>query len=294
MKKTILFVVLLFILVGAVSASENLTNDANETLSVDETPTENISLDEDATVLQNETPTNDSSQETHDNPTPLPGKPTITTSSITGTSGKYITLRAVVKNSSGPIKGMTVTFKLNGNTYTAVTDANGVATKTIKCPKTAVSKTKTKKTSKRLTKTTYYSKTYTGSASLVSGETSSFKVTSKKANLVKKYKILKKKKTMTVPLKKGSKTYKRGNYKLFTYRGSENGVYVFGALMIKKNTDGTLKFALKMHFKDGGKWQWTKWYKVAKNGEYTTWYPKYIKVNKIKAKYTQVSYKRIK
>ncbi|MBR4448307.1 Ig-like domain-containing protein [Methanobrevibacter sp.] len=289
MKKTIIFVVLLFILVGAVSASENLTNDDNETLSVEQTPTENLTLSEDAEVLQNETP-----QETHDNPTPAPGKPTITTYAVSGTQGKYITLKAVVKNSSGPVKGMKVTFKLNGETYTAVTDANGVATKTVKCPKTALSKTTTKKTSKKLTKTKYYSKTYTASASVDSGESSTFKVISKKPKLVKKYKIVHKKKTMTVPLKKGSKTFKKGKYSLYTYRGSESGVYVFGALMAKKDTSGTIKFSIKMHFKESGKWIWTKWYKVSKNSEYTTWYPKNIKVNKVKVQYTQESYKRIK
>ena len=294
MKKTIIFVVLLFMLVGAVSASENIIHDDNETLSVEQTPTENLTLAEDTTVLQNETPTNDTPQETHDNPTPAPGKPTITTYAVTGTQGKYITLKAVVKNSSGPIKGMKVTFKLNGKTYTAITDANGVATKKVLCPKTALLKTTTKKTSKRLTKTKRYSKTYSATASVESGVSSTFKVVSKKPNLVKKYKIIKKKKTMTAPLKKGSKTFKRGNYRLYTYRGTDGGVYIFGALMAKKNTAGTLKFSIKMHFKDSGRWMWTKWYKVAKNKEYTTWYPKYVKVNKVQVKYTQESYKRIK
>ena len=293
MKKAIIFVVLLFILVGVVSASENLTNDTKETLSVDQTPTENLTL-EDTPLLENATSTDNASNETHDNPTPVPGKPTITVDNVKGTQGKYITLKATVKNSSGPVKGMKVTFTVNGQKYTAVTDANGIATKTIKCPKSAVLKTKTKTTSKKLTKTTYYSKTYTCSASTESGASHSFKVTSNKAKLVKKYKIIKKKKTMTVPLKKGSKVFKKGKYRLFTYRGSENGVYVFGALMAKKKTSGTIKFAIKMQFKDNGRWVWTKWYKVAKNDEYTTWYPKYIKVNKIKTKYTQESYKRIK
>ena len=293
MKKAIIFVVLLFILVGVVSASENLTNDTKETLSVDQTPTENLTL-EDTPLLENATSTDNASNETHDNPTPMPGKPTITVDNVKGTQGKYITLKATVKNSSGPVKGMKVTFTVNGQKYTAVTDAKGIATKTIKCPKSAVLKTKTKKTSKKLTKTTYYSKTYTCSASTESGASHSFKVISKKAKLVKKYKIIKKKKTMTVPLKKGSKVFKKGKYSLFTYKGTQNGVYIFGALMAKKKTSGTIKFAIKLQFKENGRWFWTKWYKVAKNDEYTTWYPKYIKVNKIQTKYTQESYKRIR
>lgn len=293
MKKAIIFVVLLFILVGAVSASENLTNDTQETLSVEQTPTENLTLVEDTPLLEDSTPTEEVQQETHDDPTPAPGKPTITTYSTTGTQGKYITLKAIVKNSAGPVKGATVTFKLNGNKYTAVTNAKGVATKTIKCPKTAVLKTKTKKTSKKITKTTYYSKTYTGSASVDDGTSSTFKVISKKPNLVKKYKIIKKKKIRKAPVKKGSKIFKKGKYYLYTYKGTSSGVYVFGAL-IAKNTGEPIKFSIKLHFKDSGRWMWTKWIKVSKKEPYKTWYPKNVKVDIIKTKYTQESYKRIR
>ena len=211
MKKTLIFVVLFFLLVGAVAASENLTNDTHETLSVEQTQTDNLTLVDDADVLKNETPTDTEPQETHDNPAPLPAKPTITAYSVTAKQGQYITLKAVVKNwKENNIT--TVTFKLNGQTYTAKI-VDGVATKTIKCPASAYWKTVTKKTSKKLKKTKYYSKTYTGSASLKSGETSSFKVVSKKDKVVKKYRIVKKQKTMTKPLKKGSKTYKKGKYR---------------------------------------------------------------------------------
>lgn len=291
MKKAIIFVVLLLILVGVVSASENLTNDTKETLSVDQTPTENLTL-EDTPLLENATSTDNASNETHDNPTPMPGKPTITVDNVKGTQGKYITLKATVKNSSGPVKGMKVTFTVNGQKYTAVTDANGIASKIIKCPKSAVLKTKTKKTSKKLTKTTYYSKTYTCSASTESGASHSFKVTSKKAKLVKKYKIIKKKKTMTAPLKKGSKIYKRGKYNLLTYKSTDAGDYIFGVLMAKKNTK--IKFSIKLHLKVNGRWFWSKWAKAPKMGYYDR-YPKYyIKIDKIKAKYTHESYKRIR
>ena len=197
-----------------------------------------------------------------------------------------------MKNSTSPVSGVTVTFSLNGNTYTAVSDANGIASVSVKCPASAVLKTTTKKTSTRLTKTTYYSKTYSASAS-INGSSSSFKVTSKKANLVKKYKVVKKTRTITAPVKKGTKIFKRGSYALVTSRASGNGFYAFAAAMAKNGQSGTIKFLATLHYKQNGKWHWTKWLKIPKNRMYQSQYPSYIKVDKIKAKYTQVSYKRI-
>lgn len=278
MKKAIIFVVLLFLLVGAVSAGENLTGDTQDTLSVDETPTEDITATEDIALQSNAT-----ASET----------PTITTYAVSGTQGKTITLKALVKNSTGPISGVTVTFKLNGNTYTAVSDENGIATKNVKCPASAVLKTTTKKTSTKMTKTTYYSKTYSATASIDDGASSSFKVTSTKAKVVKKYKAIKKKKVINAPIKKGTKIFKRGDYALVTYKTTKYGINFLGAAMAQKDVDGTIKFLAKIHYKQNGKWHWTKWTKIPKNKMYESQYPKNIKATTLKAKYTQVSYKRI-
>ncbi|MBQ2666192.1 hypothetical protein [Methanobrevibacter sp.] len=287
MKKTILFVVLMFLLVGFVSASENVTNDTSDMLSVNAAPTDDVVL------TDNGTSTEDVQGNVSGNSTPTPEKPTITTSAVSGTQGKYITLKATVKNSTGPIEGVTVTFKLNGNTYTAKTNGNGVASVSVKCPASAVLKTTTKKTSTRMTKTTYYSKSYTATAS-ADGASSSFKVTSKKANRVLKYKAIKKTKTMTVPVKKGTKVFKRGNYGLVTYKVTKYGYHFFAAAMAEKNVDGTIKFLAKLHYKQNGKWHWDKWTKIPKNKMFQSQYPKSLKVDKFKAKYTQVTYKRIK
>lgn len=286
MKRTLIFVVLLFLLVGAVSASDNLTNDTGETLSVNATEADSMPLADNATSLEgNEDEVSEEAASPAENPT-------VTTSAVSGTQGKYITLKAIVKNSTGPVSGFTVTFKLNGKTYTAVSDANGIASVSVKCPASAVLKTTTKKTSTRLTKTTYYKKVYTATAS-INGSSSSFKVTSKKANLVKKYKIIKKQRTITAPVKKGTKIFKKGNYALVTSKATGNGYHVFAAAMAKNGVSGTIKFLASLHYKDNGKWHWTKWLKISKNKMYQSQYPTYIKVNKIKAKYTQVSYKRI-
>ena len=295
MKKTISLVVLLFLLIGVVAASENLTNGTQDTLSLDESPQDTVAVVDNATL--NDVPlkansTGDTSQ-VSDNSTPVPEKPTITTSQVTGTQGKYITLKATVKNSTGPVSGVKVTFTLNGKTYSATTNANGVATVKVKCPASAVLKTTKKQNSKRMTQTTYYKKVYTAKAS-AEGASSSFKVISKKPNLVKKYKVIKKKKTITAPIKKGTKMYKRGKYGLATYMTTRYGYNFIAAAMAEKNTDGTIKFLAKLHYKQNGQWHWMKWTTVPKNKMYQSQYPTYIKVDKMKAKYTQVSYKRIK
>ena len=290
MKRTLIFVVLLFLLVGAVSASDDIINDTGEALSVNDTTTDSMPLADDGTTPDDSTDVVGNATG-EDASTPAEN-PTVTTSAVSGTQGKFIILKAIVKNSTGPVSGVTVTFSLNGNTYTAVSDANGIASVSVKCPASAVLKTTTKKTSTRMTKTTYYSKTYSASAS-INGSSSTFKVTSKKANLVKKYKVVKKTRTITAPVKKGTKIFKRGSYALVTSRASGNGIYAFAAAMAKSGQSGTIKFLASLHYKQNGKWHWTKWLKIPKNRMYQSQYPSYIKVNKIKAKYTQVSYKRI-
>lgn len=287
MKKTIFFVVLMFLLLSFVSASENITNDTSDILSVNTAPSVDMVLTDNGTQIE------DTQETVNDNSTPAPEKPIITTSAVSGTQGKYITLKATVKNSTGPISGVTVTFKLNGNTYTAKTDAHGVASVSVKCPSSAVLKKTTKKTSKRLIKTTYYSKSYTATAS-ADGSSSSFKVTSKKPNHVVKFKIVKKQKTMTVPVKKGMKIFKKGNYGLVTNKITRYGYCIYVAGLAKKDVDGTLKFSGKLHYFMNGKWHWDRWTKVPKNKMFQSNYPKTLKVDKFKAKYTHVTYKRIK
>ena len=276
MKRAIFFVVLLFLMIGAVCATDNIT-DTQDTLGDDDASQMELDDDDDAGVDPNATGSE---------------APTITTSAVKGTQGKTITLKAIVKNSTGPVSGVTVTFKLNGATYTAVSDANGIASKTVKCPNSAVLKTTTKKTSSRMTKTTYYSKTYTATAS-IDGATSSFEVTSKKAKLVKKYKAVKKTKVINAPIKKGTKIFKRGSYALVTYKTTKYGINFLGAAMAQKDTEGSIKFFAKIHYKQNGKWHWSKWIKIPKNKIYESQYPTSIKAKTLKAKYTQVSYKRI-
>ena len=296
MKKVIFIVALLFLLIGAVSAAENITGDADDTLSVDdagdviETPDKDTLDEKDTKTLEK---TETQIVNANESTTPVKEKPTITTQSVTGKQGKTITLKATVKNSTGPVKGLKVTFTLNGKTYTATTDAKGVASYKVKCPKSAVADTTTKTKGKKMTKTTTYSKTYSAAAS-ADGAKSTFKVVSTKAKVVKKYKIIKKKKTLTVKFKKGTKTLKKGNYAVITTAKTESGLVYFGAAIVGKNEQDYIKFYIKEHYKQKGKWKWESWYKVPKGKIYTNYFPTSIKVDKIKVKYTQVSYKKIK
>ena len=295
MKRTIFFVLLLFLLVGAVAASEDINNtDTADTLSAE--PTQEISVaDEPASTLSIK---EDVKLEADESSAPAKETPTVTTSAVSGTQGKYITLKAIVKTSSGPVSGAKVTFNLNGQTYTAYTDANGVATKSVKCPSSAVFKTTSKTKGKILTKTTTYSKTYTCTATVdgndkINSASSSFSVVSKKAKVVKKYKIIKKKKIITIPVKNGLKTYKKGQYG-FVIKQISYGTLKYFALAGVGKKEGYIKFFVKDHVKKNGKWSWDSWYKVPKGKLYEYTYPNTMKVDKLKIKYTQVSQKRIK
>ena len=289
MKKTIIFALLFFMLIGVVSASEDMnesislkSNDADtvDTLGIVQVPTDTLEA------------TNEKSIEANDTSAGKIETPTFTVSDVSGTQGKEITLKATVKNSTGALSGIRVTFTLNGNTYTALSDENGIASVKVKCPNSAAVKTTSKTSGKILTKTTKYSKTYTATASI--GEVKkSFKVISKKANLLKKYRIVKKTKIVTVPVKNSFKGYKKGNYAVVTVKKTSKGITKLDVVVIGKKEDDSLRFDVKEHYKENGKWQWEKWYKVKKGNMYTITYNKNVKINKVKVRYTQVSYKKI-
>ena len=137
--------------------------------------------------------------------------PQISVSTITGTQGKTLTLKATVKTDNGTVQNANVQFKFNGKTYTAKTNANGVATYTLKFPASKALKTTSKTKGSILTKTTTYKSTYkcgvTVSGDEINNASASFNVISKKASTVKKYKIIKTKKTYTLPVKNGLKVY---------------------------------------------------------------------------------------
>ena len=212
------------------------------------------------------------------------------------TSGSVTVSVTVLKNYSACV-GETVTFTSStSTTTTATTDSNGVATWTVKCPSSAVWDTSSKTKGSVLTKTTTYKKYYvcdvTAYGTGYYKNTDSFSVISKKPKVVKKYKIIKKKITKTIKVKSGERLYKWGKYAAATYK-YKSGYFTYVNTAVGKKNSGLISFFIKHHYKKNGKWKWTKWKKMPK-GYYSEYsYGSAIKCDKLKVKYTQVTYKRI-
>ncbi len=305
--KGMVFFILLFLLVGIASASEDnmtdtlnipdetqseveLSNDeAIEPLSVDDNVNEPLAVENEDTLKD----VNYNDIVVSDDPCEYP---VITVKSISGYQGKTLTLKATVKKPDGSVSPATVEFNFNGKTYTAKTNSNGVASVTIKFPKSYALKTTSKTKGKILTKTTTYKSEYWCDVTVRGDEyytdTASFKVTSKKKPLVKKYKIIKKTKVRTIKVKSGIKTYKYGNYAFITYKHKSGYINYLEVAGVGKK-EGYLKFFTKEHYKKKGKWKWNSWYKVPKGYSSKFSYGTAIKCDKVKVKYTQVTYKRI-
>ena len=286
MKRILIFALLLFLCIGVVSASE----DINDTLS--KTPQEPVHTDNTPVLKANETSAESNSTISNDTQ-PAVEKPTLKSQDITSKAKKTITLKTIVKNSKGPLKGVKVTFNFNKKTYTAVSDASGVASVKVKCPNSAVLKTVKKTKGNKETRTTYYSKTYTCTVT-AEGVKTTFKVISKKNNVVKKYKIAKKTKVITLKMKNGEKFYKRNNYAFGTVKVIEKGLLHIAVMAAGRNEGGYIKFFVKDHIKKNGKWKWDSWLKIPKNNHYYATFPKTFKIDKVKVKYTHKTYTRIK
>lgn len=220
----------------------------------------------------------------------------ISTNTITGYAGDYITLKAVVKNDKGVAKKATVEFYFNGQTYKTTTNLYGEASVTVRCPATEVWDTSSKTTGNMLTKTTTYQKYYSCTVTAYGADyyknTDSFYVISKKPSDVKKYKIIKKKVIRTIKIKNGVKTYKWGNYGAVTYKHKGGYGTMIEVAVVKKNV-GPINFYSLYHYKKNGKWKWYKWRKVPSGYSDEFSHGKLIKCDKLKIKYTQVTYQRI-
>lgn len=293
--KGAIFFILLFLLVGVVSASEDAFND---TLSVpDETNEMEVPQEvQDPAAAESDTQLESASDDAV-KMSEEKVQPKVTVSTQTGYQGKTLTLKAVVTTDNGAVEGAKVTFKLNGNTYTAYSDANGVATYTVKFPASAALKTVSKTKKNILTKTTYYQKNYKCEVG-VSGDNltdtqTSFNVVSKKTPVVKKWKVIKKKKTVSIAVKNGLRKYIRGAYGILTYKFKYGSFTHVQTIVAKKNT-GYWAFAIKHHFKQNGKWKWSKWGKYPAGYYNDFYYGSGVTLDKLQVSYTQVGYKPIK
>lgn len=292
---------LLFILlatVSMVSASDNITGEAIGDVdnSVELTSDENdLVLSDDAaadssTVTENSTP-----------PTVTKEKTKITAKSVSGKQGKKVKLTATVKTSSNaPVKNVKVVFKVNGKKYTATTNANGVATKTIKIPKAKVLKTVSKTKGKIMTKTTKYKTVYSCSVAFDGTDkfepsSAKFKVTSKKKSTVKKYKVIKKKKTVSIPVKKKTNIKKFGNY-AFIVAHEKSGTTHYLAVGGTSKYSEFIKFSSNIYAKSHGKkvYAFKKWLKSKKKDDMHQYQYQSTSKVYVAIKYTEVFYKKIK
>ena len=209
MKKTkgLIFLALLFLLIGAVSAADDANDTfstADESVALEQDAGDVISMDDDSyyddeyyddEYYDDEYYDADYEDDYYDEPSEfyiVPGQTT-----YSGTAGNKITVKVTVYDyyTDAPVKNADVTFSINGHTYTAKTNSNGVASVKFTLPKTkATTTSKTK--GNILTKTTKYSKTYTCTATVEHddyySDYTSFNVVSKKATVTKKYKVIKK------------------------------------------------------------------------------------------------------
>ena len=301
--KGLLFFALLILLVGAVAASDDNATDAisvpDNTQDIPQLTDGNENLTdeyEDDYDDYDDEYYDDYEDDYDDDPSELYITPAKTTYS--GTAGNKITVKVTVRDywSDDPVSDVDVKFKINGQTYTTKTDSKGVASVSFKIP-ASKAKTTSKTKGNILTKTTTYSKTYTCEVTAERDgyytETSSFKVVSKKKTVTKKYKIIKKTKTYTIKVKNGYKIYKKPySYDIETYK-VKSGAYTYILSAVSKK-DSPVKFFIKHHYKKNGKWKWTSW-KTIKKGYYNEYsFTSGIKVDQLKFKYTQVTYKKIK
>ena len=281
-KKLIALTLLLVSLfaVSAVSAADNATNDvdsADDALKVNDyddlesdnvandqnlgniESREDISIDDDRNALSSSIYGTSPKLSSDSDGVVEKTTPKITVKSVTGNAGKKVTLTATVKDNFGNnIKGCTVTFKVNGKTYNAKTNYNGIATVKVKVPKSEFFKVYSKTKGKIVTKVTTYKKTYDCTASVSGNDrykssSTKFKLTSKNKK-TKKYKIVKRQtKKITIP------------YKKYGYREKKSGHYVFGVLHEQQESnrisiaagDKTLqkfiKFSSKAYYYNHGK-----------------------------------------
>lgn len=231
-----------------------------------------------------------------------PLKTKITVKSVTGTPGKKVKVKAVVVDENGKkLSKQTVTFKVNGKKYTSQTNSKGLATLSIKVPKSKKLKVSTKTRNKILTKTTSYKKSYTCTAGITGDDSyqsssTKFKLTSKKKK-TQKYRIVKKQtKTFTTPYKKyGVKLKKSGHYgfAIFHEQHEVNRISIIGG---DKTLEKFIKFSSKIFtMKHGQKiYPWkNKWMKSKKHDSIHQYFYTGDAKMYVTIKFNAYTYKRI-
>ena len=297
LKIGIFFMLLLFLLIGAVSAND----DINDTLSTDSTTNE-ITGETDVSSANDTTTVNE--DDTKTTPTPVLKKQTkIKGKPVSGKQGKKVKLTAFVKQTDGKaIKNSKVTFKFSGKTYKTKTDKNGKASITVKLPKAKYFKTiKSKKgsilTVKKVFKTIRTCTVQFAGSKTYKASSTSFKVTSNKKSIVKKYRH-KNYRYVTVPFKSGQHQYNRGSIAVITNDAVEEDTHGIIIAAGNKKTRTIIPISTKLHSKyPNGKWYWDNTWEESSdyNGvQMVVYYYNMDPVNKIKIRYKSPHYERIR
>ena len=294
-KVCLLAALLLFVFIGAASASENVT----DTVSADIDNSVPVSSGNDTIDI----PAGEKVRESADNDTPaVIKKPTkIVTKSVSGKQKKNVKLAVTLKDSTGKvIKNSYVTFKYSGKTYKVKTNSYGKATITVKLPNAKYYKTvKTKKGSILTVKKVYRTirtctVTYAGSNDY-NASSAKFKVTATKSSVVKKYRYHKYR-YMIVPHFPGRNAFSHGKMKIATEDATKKKIHYLTLVVQYKNKNTPFSAKLKL-LKSNGKFKWQNSWKKSTDygGVYGVFYYKNInKVGQIKVKVKAPYYTRIK
>lgn len=297
-KSNIFLIVLVFCFVFSVSsvAASDLNDTAIANDITDNPDTQAISNDENTqTALQSDDESGDVE--------PVKQSTKISVKTVTGKEKSKVKIKATVKTSSNtPVAGVKVTLKVDGKTYTGKTNANGVASVSVKIPKTKIAKETAKTKNNIVTKTTEYKKTYNCAASVEGNDnyessSAKFKVISKKAKKVQKYKIIKKQvKTITFPYKYlGFKEKTSGQYVVGVLHEQQEGnrlSIIVGNKLVKK----VIKFSSKVFYKANGKKIYipnNKWLKSKRVSDVHEYYYDGNAKMYVTVKYTANTYKKI-
>ena len=187
----------------------------------------------------------------------------ITVKDVTGKEKSKVKIKAKITDDAGnPIKNVTLNFKINGKNYNSTSDENGVASISYKLPKAKYAKTTTSQKKNIVYKTRNYQTklkvkvTFNANDNFTSSK-ATFKVISKKALVVKKYRVDRIVRTEIVPCKKGDHTYKRGPVSIQVIHQKDYDMDEIW-IAVEKKSGERLKISSKLHAKHGGKWKWDK------------------------------------
>lgn len=273
-KKVLIAGIMLVLMLGVAYAEDNITD------------TDDDATSDDSTIV----PPQETQKESQ-----------ITVKDITGKEKSEVKIRARITDDGGnPIKNVTLNFKINGKNFKSRSDEKGIASISYKLPKAKYVKTTTNQKKNIIYKTKNYETklklkvTFKANDNFTSSKAAS-KVISKKAVVVKKYRVDRIVRTEIVPCKKGDHTYKRGPVSIQVIKGKDFDMDEIW-IAVEKKSGERLKISSKLHAKHNGKWKWDKEWKPMMSDHDTIilYYDKILNADLIKIRYELPKYTLLK